>query len=102
MAKQKYALGETSSKVTSHPKDPQPRLIQLPLLPQDGSQVGHGGERVRVQRAEVRFVPLEEVIGAHLGLLFAGVQVIGWHLIRVLRSAEGGTPGEAAEDTSQP
>ena len=45
-----------------------------------------------------RFVPLEEVIGAHLGLLFAGVQVVGWHLIRVLRSAEGGTPGEAAED----
>ena len=45
-----------------------------------------------------RFVALEEVIGAHLGLLFAGVQVVGWHLIRVLRSAEGGTPGEAAED----
>ena len=36
LAKQKYALGETSSKVTSHPKDPQPRLIQLPLLPQEG------------------------------------------------------------------
>ena len=45
-----------------------------------------------------RFVPLEEVIGAHLGLLFAGVEVVGWHLIRVLRSAEVGTPGEAAED----
>ena len=47
---------------------------------------------------EGRFVPLEEVIGAHLGLLFAGVEVVGWHLIRVLRSAEVGTPGEAAED----
>ena len=57
LTKQKYALGETSGKVTSHHKDPQPRLIQLPLLPQDGSQVGHGGERVRVQRAEVRFAP---------------------------------------------
>ena len=57
LAKQKYALGETSSKVTSHPKDPQPRLIQLPLLPQEGSQVGHGVERVRVIRTEVRFVP---------------------------------------------
>lgn len=45
-----------------------------------------------------RFVPLEEVIGAHLGLLFVGVDVVGWHLIRVLRSAEVGTPGEAAED----
>ena len=47
---------------------------------------------------EGRFVPLEEVIGAHLGLLFAGVEVVGWRLIRVLRSAETGTPGEAAED----
>ena len=47
---------------------------------------------------EGRFVPLEEVIGAHLRLLFAGVEVAGWHLIRVLRSAEVGTPGEAAED----
>ena len=47
---------------------------------------------------ERRFVPLEEVIGAHLRLLFAGVEVAGWHLIRVLRSAEVGTPGEAAED----
>ena len=45
-----------------------------------------------------RFVPLEELIGAHLGLLFAGVEVEGWHLIRVLRSAEIGAPGEAAED----
>ena len=57
LAKQKYALGETSSKVTSHPKDPQPRLIQLPLLPQEGSQVVHGGERVRVIRAELYFAP---------------------------------------------
>ena len=57
LAKQKYALGETSSKVTSHPKDPQPRLIQLPLLPQEGSQVVHGLKRVRVIRAEVRFAP---------------------------------------------
>ena len=27
LGKQKYALGETCSKVTSHPKDPQPRLF---------------------------------------------------------------------------
>ena len=57
LAKQKYALGETSGKVTSHPKDPQPRLLQLPLLFQKDRQVGHGGERVRVIRAEVRFAP---------------------------------------------
>ena len=57
LAKQKYALGETSSKVTSQPKDPQPRLSQLPLLPQDGSQVVHGVERVRMIRAELCFAP---------------------------------------------
>jgi len=57
LAKQKYALGETSGKVTSHPKDPQPRLSQLPLLFQKDRQVGHGGERVRMIRTEVRFAP---------------------------------------------
>ena len=79
LAKQKYALGETSSKVTSHPKDPQPRLIQLPLLPQDGSQVGHGVERVRVQRAEVRFAPCKSsaVQGLRLASWDDGVGGVG-------------------------
>jgi polyphosphate kinase len=44
------------------------------------------------------FVPLEEVIGAHLEMLFAGAEVSEWHLVRVLRSAEVGGPGEEAED----
>ena len=68
LATQKNALGETSRKVTSHPKDPQPRLIQLPLLPQDGSQVGHGVERGRMIRTEVRFAPckISAVQGLHL------------------------------------
>ena len=58
LAKQKNALGETSSrKVTSHPQDPQPRLCQLPLLHQEVRQVVHGLKRVRVIRAEVRFAP---------------------------------------------
>ena len=61
------------------PKDPQPRLIQLPLLPQDGSQVGHGGERVRVQRAEVRFVPCKSsaVQGLRLASWDDGVGGVG-------------------------
>ena len=54
----KNALGETSRKVTSlQPKDPQPRLLQLPLLPQKPRQVVHGGERLWVIRTEVRFAP---------------------------------------------
>jgi len=69
LAKQKYALGETCSKVTSHPKDPQPRLLQLPLLFQKDRQVGHGVERGRVIRTEVRFAPRK--ISAVQGLRLA-------------------------------
>ena len=42
LAKQKYALGETSGEVTSHPKGPQPHLLQLPLLLQEHGKVVHG------------------------------------------------------------
>ena len=79
LAKQKYALGETSSKVTSHPKDPQPRLIQLPLLPQEVRQVGHGGERVRMIRTEVRFAPCKRsaVQGLRLASWDDGVGGVG-------------------------
>ncbi len=45
-----------------------------------------------------RFVPLEDLIAAHLEVLFPAVDVEHWETIRVLRSAEIGTPGEAAED----
>ena len=49
LAKQKNALGETPSrKVTSLHERPQPRLSQLPLLPQEQRQVVHGGERGRM------------------------------------------------------
>ena len=87
LAKQKYALGETSSKVTSHPKDPQPRLIQLPLLLQKGRQVVHGGQRVRMIRTEVRFAPCKR--SAVQGLRLAsrdgtgGVGPQAWIRLRV-------------------
>ena len=79
LAKQKYALGETCSKVTSHPKDPQPRLLQLPLLPQEHRQVVHGGERVRVIRTEVRFAPCKSsaVQGLRLASWDDGVGGVG-------------------------
>ena len=51
-----------------------------------------------IEIGEGRFVPIEEVIGAYLHLLFPGAQVSGWHLVRVLRSADVGEPGEAAQD----
>ena len=51
-----------------------------------------------LELGEGRFVPLEDVIGAHLGRLFPGALIRGWHVVRVLRSAEVDTPGEAAAD----
>ncbi|MDA0353611.1 MAG: polyphosphate kinase 1 [Chloroflexi bacterium] len=45
-----------------------------------------------------RFVPIEELIGAHLEMLFTGAEVSPWQVVRVLRSAVVGGPGEEAED----
>jgi len=44
------------------------------------------------------FVPIEELIGAHLEMLFQGAEVSDWQVVRVLRSAIVGGPGEEAED----
>ena len=79
LAKQTYALGETSGKVTSHPKEPPPGLSQLPLLPQEVRQVVHGGERVRVIRTEVRFAPCKSsaVQGLRLASWDDGVSGVG-------------------------
>ena len=55
LAKQKYALGETSGRSPLSIQRPQPSLSQLPLLQQEVRQVGHGGERLWVIRTEVRF-----------------------------------------------
>jgi polyphosphate kinase len=46
----------------------------------------------------LRFVLLEEVIAAHVGMLFPGMEVTDWHAFRVIRSAEIGSPDEEAED----
>ncbi len=34
------------------------------------------------------FVPLEQVIGANLGSLFPGMEVLGWHLFRITRYSD--------------
>lgn len=51
-----------------------------------------------VDAGEMRFVLLEEVIAAHVGMLFPGMQVTSWHALRVIRSAEIGSPGEESDD----
>ncbi|MFN0095616.1 MAG: polyphosphate kinase 1 [Dehalococcoidia bacterium] len=45
-----------------------------------------------------RYVLIEDVIAAHLGMLFPGMEITNWQVLQVLRSAEIGTPGEEASD----
>ncbi len=62
--------------------------------------------RVKVPPNRPRFVPvgdgtyvmLEDLITAHLWMLFPGVEISHTRVMRVLRSIELGEPGEAAED----
>jgi len=51
-----------------------------------------------IDAGDGRFILLEDLIVAHLDMLFPGVQVLDVHLLRVLRSIELGTTGEAADD----
>ncbi len=51
-----------------------------------------------VEAGELRFVPIEDVIAAHVHMLFPGMEVTDWHTLRVIRSAEIGSSGEEASD----
>lgn len=44
------------------------------------------------------FVPLEEVIGANLGALFPGMEVVGWYAFRLTRYSDLDIPVEEPED----
>jgi polyphosphate kinase len=46
----------------------------------------------------VRFVPLEQVIAAHLHMLFAGMQIVSHHAFRLTRNADFDLEGDEAED----
>lgn len=51
-----------------------------------------------IDAGDLRFVLLEDLIAAHVGMLFPGMEVTDCQELRVLRSAETGTPGEEADD----
>ena len=63
-----------------------PRLIQV------GS--------VQSQRGSPRatFLPVEELIGAHLNALFAGMDVLDWHIFRITRNADFEVEEDRDED----
>jgi len=45
-----------------------------------------------------RFVPLEQVIAAHLHTLFAGMEIVAHHTFRLTRNADFDVEGDEAED----
>lgn len=51
-----------------------------------------------IEAGERRFVPIEDVIAAHADMLFPGMEVASWNALRVIRSAEIGSPGEESDD----
>ncbi|MEO9255317.1 MAG: polyphosphate kinase 1, partial [Tepidiformaceae bacterium] len=72
-----------------HPRGGQDRFARI-KVPQNRPRF--------VDAGNMRFVRLEEVIAAHVGMLFPGMEVTGWHALRVIRSAEIGSSGEEADD----
>lgn len=51
-----------------------------------------------VEAGALRFVLLEDVIAAHLHMLFPGMEIVDRDCMRVIRNVEMGTPGEEADD----
>ncbi len=72
-----------------HPDTGQDRFARV-KVPQNRPRFLDAGES--------RYVLLEDVIGAHLGMLFPGMEVTERHALRVIRSAEINSPDEDAED----
>ncbi len=82
-----------------------PRLVQVDVEPADGASTGQGPGAGQNDRAAVTpsacFVPLEEIIAAHLDQLFPGMEVINSHLFRVTRNADLEVEEDEAEDLLQ-
>jgi len=72
-----------------HPESGQDRFARL-KVPQNRPRFVDAGEN--------RFVLLEDLIEAHAHMLFPGMEVTERQCLRVIRSAEMGSPGEEADD----
>ncbi|MGH3850115.1 MAG: polyphosphate kinase 1, partial [Pseudonocardiaceae bacterium] len=59
------------------------------------------GEEDSRSCARATFLPLEELIGAHLGELFAGMEVVDWHVFRITRNADFEVEEDRDEDLLQ-
>jgi len=74
--------------------------VRHPVSGQDRfARVKVPGNRPRfVDAGDYRFVLIEDLITAHLTMLFPGMEVTEAYALRVIRSAEVGSPGEEADD----
>jgi polyphosphate kinase len=73
-----------------------PRFVSVNAPGRAGVMVpGPDGQRL------ARFLPVEELIAAHLGQLFSGMQIIEHHLFRVTRNAELEVDDDRDEDLLQ-
>src|SRR6185295_15658297 len=52
-------------------------------------------------RTHARFLPLEDLIAAHLGALFSGMSIVEHHVFRVTRNAELEVDDDRDEDLLQ-
>ncbi|MEX5712673.1 MULTISPECIES: RNA degradosome polyphosphate kinase [unclassified Parafrankia] len=79
-----------------------PRLIRVDVDEPAGDRAGTEAAPRRAQDDTTAcFVPLEEVIAAHLGQLFPGMEVADSHLFRVTRNADLEVEEDEAEDLLQ-
>jgi len=71
--------------------------LSLAVQVRDDARDAEHFARVKVPRSLPRwvpvgrpntFVPLENLIGAHLPRLFAGMRVLGWHMFRITRNSD--------------
>jgi polyphosphate kinase len=73
-----------------------PRFVSVNATARTG-----GAPTVDAAQRRAEFLPLEELIAAHLGQLFSGMQVIEHHLFRVTRNAELEVDEDRDEDLLQ-
>ncbi|HXU24446.1 MAG TPA: polyphosphate kinase 1 [Tepidiformaceae bacterium] len=72
-----------------HPGSGQDRFARI-KVPQNRPRL--------VDAGELRFVWLEDLIAAHVSMLFPGMEITNWQALRVIRSAEVGSSGEDSDD----
>ncbi|MGD9933059.1 MAG: polyphosphate kinase 1 [Dehalococcoidia bacterium] len=72
-----------------HPKTGQERFARI-KVPQNRPRFIDAGDG--------HYLLLEDLISAHFEMLFPGMELVSCHTLRVIRSAEIGSPGEDASD----